>query len=85
MDVDFVLWGPFSQGDDFCAEGVLDQGCPEPGFDCPNNTTNPNFYPYGNIVDCSYDAASIENLTIENAESGEVYVCLLYTSPSPRD
>ena len=77
LDVDFVLWGPFSQGEDFCAEGVLDQGCPEPGFDCPNNTTNPNFYPYGNIVDCSYDAASIENLTIENAQSGEIYVLLV--------
>ena len=77
LDVDFVLWGPFVQGDDFCAEGVLDQGCPEPGFDCPNNTTNPNFYPYGNIVDCSYDAASVENLTIENAQSGEVYVLLV--------
>ena len=76
LDVDFVLWGPFESDEDFCENGVLDQGCPDP-FNCPNNTTNPNFYPYGNIVDCSYSIYSVENLTIENALEGEVYVLLV--------
>ncbi|MDB9712379.1 gliding motility-associated C-terminal domain-containing protein [Flavobacteriaceae bacterium] len=76
LDVDFVLWGPFDSNENFCAEGVLDQGCPNPG-DCPNNTTNPNFYPSGNIVDCSYSIYDVENLTINDAQSGEIYVLLV--------
>ena len=76
LDVDFVLWGPFDSSENFCEDGVLDQGCPNPG-NCPNNTSNPNFYPYGNIVDCSYSIYSVENLTIENAQAGEIYVLLV--------
>ena len=76
LDVDFVLWGPFEAGQNFCEDGVLDQGCPDPA-NCPNNTSNPDFYPYGNIIDCSYSIYSVENLTIENAQSGEVYVLLV--------
>ncbi len=76
LDVDFVLWGPFDSEQNFCADGVLDQGCPDP-TDCPNNTTNPNFYPSGNIVDCSYSANNVENLTIDDAQSGEIYVLLV--------
>ncbi|MBQ0769692.1 MAG: gliding motility-associated C-terminal domain-containing protein [Bizionia sp.] len=76
QDVDFVLWGPFDTATDFCEADVLDQGCPNPS-DCPNNTSNSNFYPSGNIIDCSYSAASTENLTIDNAVSGEVYVLLV--------
>ena len=76
LDVDFVIWGPFEAGYNFCEDGVLDQGCPDP-FNCPNNTSNPNFYPYGNIVDCSYSIYSVENLTIENALAGEVYILLV--------
>jgi gliding motility-associated-like protein len=76
LDVDFVLWGPFDSEQNFCADEVLDQGCPDPA-DCPNNTTNPNFYPSGNIIDCSYSANNVENLTIDNALSGEIYVLLV--------
>ncbi len=76
LDVDFVLWGPFDSSEDFCAEGLLDQGCPDP-TDCPNNTTSPDFYPSGNIIDCSYSGNDIENLTIDDAQSGEVYVLLV--------
>ncbi|WP_353779210.1 hypothetical protein, partial [Winogradskyella sp. 3972H.M.0a.05] len=74
LDVDFVLWGPFASLEEGC--GNLDTGCPDPS-DCPNNTTNPNFYPSGNIVDCSYSAAPTENLTIDNAQVGEVYILLV--------
>jgi gliding motility-associated-like protein len=76
LDVDFVIWGPFEAGEDFCEDGILDQGCPEPG-NCPNNTSDANFYPYGNIIDCSYSIYSVENLTIENALAGEVYILLV--------
>ena len=76
LDVDFVIWGPFEPGYNFCEDGILDQGCPDP-FNCPNNTSNPDFYPYGNIIDCSYSIFSVENLTIENALSGEVYILLV--------
>lgn len=74
LDVDFALWGPFASLEDVC--NGLDNGCPNPG-DCPNNTANPNFYPFGNIVDCSYSAASIENVTINNAQTGEIYILLV--------
>ncbi|WP_299224672.1 T9SS type A sorting domain-containing protein [uncultured Psychroserpens sp.] len=74
LDVDFVAWGPFASLDNACS--VLDLGCPTAN-QCVNNTNNPNFYPYGNIVDCSYSANSVENLTIENALSGEIYIILV--------
>ncbi|MBT8272449.1 MAG: gliding motility-associated C-terminal domain-containing protein, partial [Bacteroidia bacterium] len=72
LDVDFVLWGPFDNQTDYCALDLL-VDCPT----CPNNTSNPNFYPFGNIVDCSYDPASVENMTIDNALPGEIYVLLV--------
>ncbi|MEM5565839.1 gliding motility-associated C-terminal domain-containing protein [Psychroserpens sp. AS72] len=74
LDVDFVLWGPFPDLEDAC-DG-LDLGCPDPN-DCPNNTTSPDFYPFGNIVDCSYSFVSVENLTIDNALTGEIYLLLV--------
>ncbi|TXE18282.1 T9SS type B sorting domain-containing protein [Psychroserpens burtonensis] len=74
LDVDFVLWGPFSDLEGAC-DG-LDVGCPNPG-DCPNNTGDPDFYPSGNIVDCSYSFVSVENLTIDNAQTGEIYLLLV--------
>ncbi|OIQ27786.1 MAG: hypothetical protein BM564_11960, partial [Bacteroidetes bacterium MedPE-SWsnd-G2] len=72
LDVDFVLWGPFTDGDDYCELDLL-VDCPS----CPNNTTNPDFYPFGNIVDCSYSAAPVENVSIDNAQAGETYVLLI--------
>ena len=72
LDVDFVLWGPFDTDTDYCELDLLTD-CPT----CPNNTSNPDFYPFGNIVDCSYDPAPVENMTIDNALSGEIYVLLV--------
>nr|WP_321221481.1 gliding motility-associated C-terminal domain-containing protein [uncultured Psychroserpens sp.] len=74
LDVDFVLWGPFDDLEGAC-DG-LDLGCPNPN-DCPNNTGDPDFYPFGNIVDCSYSFVSVENLTIDNAQTGEIYLLLV--------
>src|SRR5690606_13306010 len=72
LDVDFVAWGPFDSVSEACNEISFDD-CPS----CPNNTSNPNFYPFGNIVDCSYDSAHTETMTINNAQSGEIYMVLL--------
>ncbi|MUU79817.1 fibronectin type III domain-containing protein [Winogradskyella endarachnes] len=72
LDVDFVIWGPFTSVDQACTDIVL-ADCPT----CPNNTSNSSFYPFGNIVDCSYSASSVENLTIDNAVSGEIYMLLV--------
>ncbi len=73
IDLDFVLWGPYSSIEVACDN--LDIGCPTTQ-DCPNNTSNSTFYPYGNIMSCSYSPSSIENFTIPNALSGEIYVLL---------
>ena len=72
LDVDYVLWGPFSPDEDYCNLN-LEVDCPS----CPNNTTNPDFYPFGNIADCSYSAAAIENFTLEGATEGDFYLILV--------
>ncbi|MDP2159521.1 MAG: hypothetical protein Q8K02_03500, partial [Flavobacterium sp.] len=76
IDVDFIAWGPFPPGStpaDFCP--VLQTNCAPSS--CPNNTSNPNFYPNGNIIDCSYSGNAVENMTITGAQAGEIYVVLI--------
>ncbi len=73
LDVDFVAWGPFSSTA-ACNQIVFGPCTPIP---CPNNTTNPTFYPTGNIVDCSYSASFTETLTIPNAVAGQYYIILV--------
>ncbi|WP_188375118.1 T9SS type B sorting domain-containing protein [Winogradskyella haliclonae] len=82
LDVDFVLWGPFSSDIGNC--GSIDTVCDpqfpnSPANGCPNNTVNPGAYPNTNtnIVDCSYSGQSIENMNIPNAVSGEFYLLLV--------
>ena len=72
LDVDYVLWGPFNNDTDFCSLN-LEVDCPS----CPNNTSNPDFYPFGNIVDCSYSANAYENITMEDAVQGQVFLLLV--------
>ncbi|WP_033961402.1 DUF7619 domain-containing protein [Psychroserpens jangbogonensis] len=74
LDVDFVVWGPFADIQSGCA--ILEYGCPTSN-DCPNNTNNPTFYPYGNIIDCSYSVSNIENFNIDDAQAGEIYILLV--------
>ena len=69
-DVDFVCWGPFTTPPNCSSISLTD--CPS----CPNNTSNPGFYPFGNIIDCSYDAASTETLTI-NAQPDEYFLLFI--------
>ncbi|WP_299098357.1 gliding motility-associated C-terminal domain-containing protein [uncultured Winogradskyella sp.] len=73
LDVDFVIWGPFTSVNQACTD-ILLEDCPT----CPfSNNPDTGFYPLGNIVDCSYSGASIENLSIDNALSGEIYMLLV--------
>ncbi|WP_411894072.1 gliding motility-associated C-terminal domain-containing protein [Winogradskyella sp. A2] len=73
LDVDFAIWGPFNSLEEGCMDIEL-VDCPT----CPfSNNPDTGFYPFGNIIDCSYSAAPIENLTIDNAVEGEIYVLLV--------
>ena len=74
LDVDFVAYGPFTSLNEACDQIEL-VDCPE----CPNNTWDPDFYPYTgtNIVDCSYDAAFTENFTIPDAQTGQIYAVMI--------
>ncbi|MDR2651150.1 MAG: hypothetical protein LBC68_02375, partial [Prevotellaceae bacterium] len=71
-DVDFVAWGPFTDLNDACQN--FSPNCP--GY-CPNNTEWGANYPYGDIVDCSYDPRVFEICHINNAQHGEVYLLLI--------
>ncbi|MCX7955348.1 MAG: PKD domain-containing protein, partial [Bacteroidales bacterium] len=83
-DIDFVCWGPFTDPHAPC-QGQLTAnctGCASSG--CPNNTSNPNFYPSGNVVDCSYDPAPYETVHISNAIHGQYYIlCITNYSNQP--
>ncbi|MFP4844448.1 fibronectin type III domain-containing protein [Winogradskyella sp. PE311] len=73
LDVDFVIWGPFDSITQACTD-IVYEDCPT----CPfSNNPDTGFYPFGNIIDCSYSAASIENLSIDNAIAGEIYMLLV--------
>lgn len=69
VDIDFICWGPFNT-----LQGA-----------CSNLTGNGPFggcglfdsYPCGNIVDCSYDPQSAEEVNIPNAVAGTYYMMLI--------
>ena len=72
LDVDFVAYGPFTSTAQACSQ--IDMvACPN----CPDNTTDATFYPYGNIVDCSFDKTAAETLTLPNTQAGQVYAVLV--------
>jgi len=56
LDVDFIAWGPFAQGDDLCDYSQLQSF---------------------NEIGCSYSTAPIENFSIANGLTGEIYVLLI--------
>ena len=74
IDVDFIAWGPFTDIND-ANTNISYTDCAT----CPNNTTDPTFYPYAadTITDCSFDIAPTELMTILNALPGQVYVVLI--------
>lgn len=74
-DIDFAIWGPFSSPTAPCT-AQLTASCSS----CPNNTSLswPNStYPAGNLVDCSYDPAPVEDVHISNAQTGQYYLLLI--------
>ena len=78
FDVDFALWGPFANETDPCPTaagqtGMLTANCTS----CPNNTLNPNFYPSGNLHDCSYSANSYEYAHVVNGQVGQYFILLI--------
>lgn len=78
FDVDFALWGPFGNQTDPCPTeagqaGLLTSNCTS----CPNNTTNANFYPSGNLHDCSFDARHYEYAHVVNGQVGQYYILLI--------
>ncbi len=71
-DVDFICWGPFSSLTDGCATGLTGT-CTHNGYPPPLCCSNPypacnNFYPRGNMVDCSYSPNATETCHILNAQ-----------------
>ncbi len=76
-DVDFVCWGPYSNPVFPCLNQLTSActGCASGG--CPNNTSNPTFYPSGNVVDCSYDPSYNETVHINNTIAGEYYMLVI--------
>lgn len=78
FDVDFALWGPFSNETDPCPttagqSGMLTAACTS----CPSNTTSPNFYPSGNLHDCSFSGLSYEYAHVVNGQVGQYYILLI--------
>jgi len=78
LDIDFALWGPYSDPITPCVQQLTANcpQCPSSGC-CPNNTSNSNFYPSGNLHDCSYSPAAIEHAHIVNGQTGQYYIMLI--------
>jgi hypothetical protein len=76
IDVDFVAWGPFTSVT--AADAAINLAPCTPTA-CPDNSFDPTFYPYApdSITDCSWSAAPIENLSINGATTGEIYIVLI--------
>lgn len=77
-DVDFICWGPFNSLTDGCANGLTGtcNGPSEPTC-CTNIYCAPNFYPRGNMTDCSYSPNATETCHILNAQVGQIYILLI--------
>lgn len=75
-DLDFACWGPFNDPADGC--GILNTS--SHSSHGPANGANPvnlGGYPFGNLVDCSYDPAHEEYVHIPNALTGQWYLLLI--------
>ncbi len=72
LDIDFALWGPYANPVTPCV-AQLTANCSS----CPNNTSNPNFYPSGNLHDCSYDGSSVEHAHIVGGQTGQYFILLI--------
>jgi len=64
LDVDYALWGPFSNTDEICTAFTFG--------DCTGDHNCTGF-----AIDCSYSADFTENATITNAQAGSFYLFLI--------
>ena len=83
-DLDFICWGPFTLPYFACADSLLTGNCTGyfcNGGNCPDNigpcVVAPDFYPSGNIVDCSASINSYEVCHIYGAVTGQYYMILI--------
>ncbi|MEI6822551.1 MAG: T9SS type A sorting domain-containing protein [Bacteroidota bacterium] len=83
-DLDFICWGPFSSPIIACMDSLLTGNCTGNvciGGTCPDNVGScaipPNFYPSGNIVDCSASTQTTEDCHINGAITGQYYMLLI--------
>ena len=80
-DIDFAVWGPFTDPTTPCATNLTGECTQAESFlgsdpnECPSNTSI-NAYPYGNLVDCSFDIASFETATIPNTKKRRILLVL---------
>ena len=85
LDVDFACWGPFEAVskrdflDRLCSgRYALDiEGHPNHRPAGGDHRSDTGGYPFGNLVDCSFDPAGTEWCYIPNANKGEWYLLLL--------
>ena len=86
-DIDFACWGPFTGYSTYgellqavCTSQLTGNGSthrPNNGYHDPNNQGTWGGYPNGNLIDCSYSAASTEWCYIPNAQPGQWYIFLI--------
>ena len=72
VNVNFAAWGPYTSPTAPCT-AQLTASCSY----CPDNTLDTNFYPSGNLVDCSYDTSCVEYLHINNTLAGQYYIFMV--------
>lgn len=85
LDVDFACWGPFEARSKREFLDLLCSSYYELNVDVHDNHRPANGdhrgdmggYPFGNLVDCSFDQAGTEWCYIPNAKTGEWYLLLL--------
>ncbi|PJB57168.1 MAG: hypothetical protein CO098_12290, partial [Bacteroidetes bacterium CG_4_9_14_3_um_filter_41_19] len=78
LDIDFALWGPYGDPLSPCPFELTSE-CTGTPIGCPNNNDPdyPNFYPSGNLHDCSWSGSSIEYAHIINGQVGQYYILVI--------
>jgi hypothetical protein len=72
-DVDFICWGPYASTITPCT-AQLTGTCSPCYSDYPNGSYP---YPYGNLIDCSYNSSATEQCYIPNGVPGEIYIIMI--------
>jgi gliding motility-associated-like protein len=73
VDIDFACWGPFTSPTTPCTAQLTATGTSW-SSDNPHGSYP---YPYGNLVDCSYNSAASEICYIPNGVVGQYYLLMI--------